>query len=167
MEARGGKRKFRFEHAFSESYGISPTAPVTQSWHGGCELARQKMIRRRDTMNPLRSAPALLALIALVSASCAPLSRPVTHREQTAAVGALAGGAGGAIIGSLVGSAVTGGLFGMPIGAVAGYYLGDRMAQEDRIAQARLEERDAEIERLRRENERLRRENGGTRQSAR
>ncbi|HWO43209.1 MAG TPA: hypothetical protein VNO43_15510 [Candidatus Eisenbacteria bacterium] len=118
-------------------------------------------------MNPLRSAPALLALIALVSASCAPLSRPVTHREQTAAVGALAGGAGGAIIGSLVGSAVTGGLFGMPIGAVAGYYLGDRMAQEDRIAQARLEERDAEIERLRRENERLRRENGGTRQSAR
>lgn len=99
------------------------------------------------------------ALVALGAIGCAPLSRPPTQREQTAAVGALAGGAGGAIIGSFAGSAVAGGLFGMPLGAVAGYYIGDQMAREERLAQARLEERDAEIERLRRENQRLREEN--------
>jgi outer membrane lipoprotein SlyB len=109
----------------------------------------------------------LLALvIATGSVSCAPLSRPVTQREQTAGIGALAGGAGGAIIGSFVGSAVTGGLFGLPIGALAGYYIGDRLSQEDRVAQARIEEREAEIDRLRRDNDRLRRENGVTRQSS-
>lgn len=109
----------------------------------------------------------LLALvIATGSVSCAPLSRPVTQREQTAGIGALAGGAGGAIIGSFIGSAVTGGLFGMPLGALAGYYIGDRMSQEDRLAQVRVDERDAEIERLRKENDRLRRENGDTRQSS-
>jgi hypothetical protein len=46
----------------------------------------------------------------------------------------------------------------MPIGALAGYYVGDQMAREERIEQARLEDREAEIERLRRENERLRRQ---------
>ena len=83
------------------------------------------------------------------------LSRP---REQTAAAGGLAGGATGAIIESFAGGAVTGGLFGMPMGALAGYYVGDQMAREERIEQARLEDREAEIERLRRENERLRRQ---------
>lgn len=118
-------------------------------------------------MNHLKLTIALGLLLAMGSVSCAPLSRPVTQREQTAAVGALAGGAGGALIGSFVGSAVTGGLFGMPIGAIAGYYIGDQMAQQERLAQARMDDREAEIERLRRENERLRRENGEGRQSAR
>jgi hypothetical protein len=66
------------------------------------------------------------------------------------------GGAGGAIIGSFAGSAVTGGLFGLPIGALAGYYIGDQMARQNRTEQQRLDEREQEIERLRRENERLR-----------
>jgi outer membrane lipoprotein SlyB len=100
----------------------------------------------------------LLGAVIATSSSCAPLSRPVTQREQTAGAGAVVGGAGGAIIGSVAGSAVTGGLFGLPIGALAGYYLGDQMEREERIEQARLEEREQEIERLRRENQRLRRE---------
>ena len=82
----------------------------------------------------------------------------MTQREQTAAVGGLAGGATGAIIGSMAGGAVAGGLFGIPIGAVAGYYVGDQMAREDRMEQARLDEREQELGRLRRENERLRQE---------
>jgi hypothetical protein len=96
--------------------------------------------------------------IAAISLGCAPLSSPPTERERTAAVGGLAGGAGGAIIGSMAGGAVAGGLFGIPIGAVAGWYIGDYMAREDRLAQTRLDERDAELNRLRRENDRLRRE---------
>jgi hypothetical protein len=56
----------------------------------------------------------------------------------------------------MTGSALAGGLFGIPIGAVAGYYIGDRIAQNNREEQARIEDREREIERLRRENERLR-----------
>lgn len=97
------------------------------------------------------------ALLA-TSIACAPLSRPPTQREQTAAVGGLAGGAGGAIIGSFAGSAVAGGLFGIPLGAVTGWYVGDYMARQERMAQLRMEEREEELNRLRRENERLRRE---------
>jgi hypothetical protein len=88
-------------------------------------------------------------LAAISAASCVPLERPVTEREQAAAVGGLVGGAGGAIIGSLIGSAVAGGLHGLPLGAVAGYYVGDRMAQEDRLAGSRLEQSAKEIEWLR------------------
>ncbi|MGH7824535.1 MAG: peptidoglycan-binding domain-containing protein [Candidatus Binatia bacterium] len=96
--------------------------------------------------------------LVVTTIGCAPLSRQPTHREQTAAVGGLAGGAGGAIIGSFIGSAVTGGLFGIPLGAIAGYYVGDQMANDDRVAKARMEDRDAELAGLRRENERLRRD---------
>ena len=67
--------------------------------------------------------PGVMGVLLIGSASCAPLSRPVTQREQTAAVGGLAGGATGAIIGSMAGGAVAGGLFGIPIGAVAGYFV--------------------------------------------
>jgi len=72
-----------------------------------------------------------LAVAFLVGSSgCAALSMPgantpVTTREQGAGIGALSGGAAGAIIGSVTGSAVTGGLIGMPLGALAGYYIGD------------------------------------------
>jgi hypothetical protein len=92
--------------------------------------------------------------------SCAPqVSRPVTEREKTAALGGLAGGATGALIGSMTGSAVAGGLFGIPLGAVAGWYIGDQMAFMQERDQRRFDERETEIERLRRENERLRRDN--------
>ena len=107
-------------------------------------------------MKGVKTTPILLGVILIITSSCAPLSRPVTHREQSAGAGALVGGAGGAIIGSFAGSAVTGGLFGLPIGALAGYYIGDQMARENRTEQQRLDEREQEIERLRRENERLR-----------
>ena len=105
------------------------------------------------------STAAVLA-VAVGSAGCGQnlLSGPPTAREQTAAMGGLAGGATGAIIGSLAGGAVAGGLFGIPLGAVAGYYLGDQLASQERAAQSRTEERDMELDRLRRENERLRRE---------
>jgi outer membrane protein OmpA-like peptidoglycan-associated protein len=76
---------------------------------------------------------------------CATLSEPVTQREQSAGVGALTGGAGGAVIGSLVGSAVTGGLFGMPLGALAGYYIGDQMKEQDGTERVRLSESDRDI----------------------
>lgn len=112
-------------------------------------------------MNRNKNLSVLLGLVlATTSISCGPLSRPVTVREQTAATGAVAGGAGGAIIGSLVGSAVTGGLFGLPLGAVGGYLIGDQVMRNEEMRQARLDENQAEIERLRRENERLRRQQG-------
>jgi hypothetical protein len=57
-----------------------------------------------------------------------------------------------------VGSAVTGGLFGLPLGAVGGYLIGDQVMRNEEMRQARLDENQAEIERLRRENERLRRQ---------
>jgi outer membrane lipoprotein SlyB len=110
-------------------------------------------------MNRNKNFSVLLGLVlATTSISCAPSSRPVTVREQTAATGAVAGSAGGAIIGSLVGSAVTGDLFGLPLGAVGGYLIGDQVMRNEEMRQARLDENQAEIERLRRENERLRRQ---------
>ncbi|MGH7824465.1 MAG: prenyltransferase [Candidatus Binatia bacterium] len=48
------------------------------------------------------------------SVGCAPLSRPMTQREQAAGIGALAGGTGGAVIGSFAGSAVAGVCSGCP-----------------------------------------------------
>jgi hypothetical protein len=56
-----------------------------------------------------------------------------------------------------VGSAVTGGLFGLPLGVVGGYLIGDQVMRNEEMRQARLDANQAEIERLRRENERLRR----------
>jgi outer membrane lipoprotein SlyB len=107
------------------------------------------MSRSRSTLT------ALGAVLVFGAVSCAPqASRPLTEREKTAAIGGLAGGATGAIIGSMTGSALAGGLFGIPLGAVAGWYLGD---QYD-VALQRERDRDVEIERLRLENERLRRE---------
>jgi hypothetical protein len=101
----------------------------------------------------------LLGVFMLVSSTgCGMLSREPTEREQAAALGGLAGGATGAIIGSMAGSAVAGGLFGIPLGAVAGYFIGDQLASNGRTAQARVDEREREIERLRAENERLRRQ---------
>lgn len=98
---------------------------------------------------------ALGAVLVFGAASCAPqVSRPVTERERTAVIGGLGGGAAGALIGSMTGSALAGGLFGIPLGAVAGWYIGD---QYD-ISMRRDQDRDSELERLRRENERLRRE---------
>jgi hypothetical protein len=111
---------------------------------------------REVTVTSSKIVIALGLVSAINSVSCEPLSRPMTEREQTAAVGGIVGGASGALIGSLVGSAVTGGLHGMPLGALAGYFVGDRMAQDDRRADSRLEESTKEIEWLRRENERLR-----------
>lgn len=96
--------------------------------------------------------------LALSAAGCGQLSKQPTEREQTAAVGGLAGGASGAIIGSMAGSAVAGGLFGIPLGAVAGYYVGDQLASREDSMRSRMDEQEREIERLRRENERFRRE---------
>jgi hypothetical protein len=97
--------------------------------------------------------------VVVSSAGCTQnLSTPPTPREQTAAVGGLAGGATGAIIGSMAGGAVAGGLFGIPLGAVAGYYIGDQLASQERATRSRMEEQEMELNRLRRENERLRRE---------
>lgn len=77
-------------------------------------------------MKYLKHSMLLVMILGLTTAGCA-LSRPMTQREQAAAIGGVGGGASGAIIGSLVGAATTGGLFGIPLGAVAGYYVGDRM----------------------------------------
>ena len=96
--------------------------------------------------------------LALSATACGQLSRQPTEREQTAAVGGLAGGASGAVIGSMAGSAVAGGLFGIPLGAVAGYYVGDQLASREDSMRSRIDEQEREIERLRRENERFRRE---------
>lgn len=103
-----------------------------------------------------RTIPAIAIAGILVGASgCGTLSTPPTQREQAAGVGALAGGAGGAIIGSMAGGAVAGGLVGMPLGAVAGYYVGDQMSRRNEMANIQ-NERDQELDRLRRENARLR-----------
>jgi hypothetical protein len=96
--------------------------------------------------------------LAAGSIGCAPLSRPVTERERTAAIGGVAGGAGGAIIGSMAGGAVVGGLFGLPLGALAGWYFGDQLERRDQVREARVEDRQAELARLRRENDRLKNE---------
>jgi hypothetical protein len=56
----------------------------------------------------------------------------------------------------MAGGAVAGGLFGIPIGAVVGWYAGDQLSQNQRNMEAQLNDRDKEIERLRRENERFR-----------
>jgi hypothetical protein len=89
---------------------------------------------------------------------CGMINTPLTQREQTTGIGALAGGAAGALIGSFAGSAVAGGLFGIPLGAVAGFLVAEQLERGGRSEQAALDDRDAEIQRLRRENERLRRQ---------
>jgi murein L,D-transpeptidase YcbB/YkuD len=58
----------------------------------------------------------------------------------------------------MTGSALAGGLVGMPLGALGGYYIGDQLASNQRATEIQLREKDMEIQRLRRENERLRRE---------
>ena len=110
----------------------------------------------------------VMAVLALMAASsgCGMLSSPLTTREQTAGIGALAGGATGAIIGSFAGSALAGGLFGMPIGAVAGYYIGDQMSRDRRSREARNDEQDRQLAELRQENERLKREEKSSAQAA-
>jgi outer membrane protein OmpA-like peptidoglycan-associated protein len=72
----------------------------------------------------------------MATTGCALQTAP-TQREQAAGIGALGGGAAGAIIGSVTGSALAGGLIGMPLGALAGYYYGDKLMppkSEDRVA---------------------------------
>ena len=100
----------------------------------------------------------VLAIVLLVSISGCALMTPPTQREQTAALGALSGGAAGALIGSFAGSAITGGLFGMPLGAIAGYYIGDQMRSRAVTEEAASKERATELARLREENERLKRQ---------
>jgi outer membrane protein OmpA-like peptidoglycan-associated protein len=94
------------------------------------------------------------------STGCGMLSSPVTQREQTTGIGALGGGAVGAIIGSLTGSALAGGLVGMPLGAVAGFYIGDQMSRSEARREAEKRATDKQLADLRDENERLRRQSG-------
>jgi outer membrane protein OmpA-like peptidoglycan-associated protein len=107
-------------------------------------------------MSKTLSVVAGLALLA-ASSGCGMLSSPPTQREQTAGIGGLVGGATGAIIGSFAGSAVAGGLFGIPLGALAGYYIGDQMSRDRGTREARNEQLDNELAQLRQENERLKR----------
>lgn len=81
-----------------------------------------------NTFGKTTHAAVAVALL-LGSGGCAALTpnTPVTAREQAAGVGALGGGVTGAIIGSMTGSALAGGLVGMPLGALAGYYYGDKV----------------------------------------
>jgi outer membrane protein OmpA-like peptidoglycan-associated protein len=113
--------------------------------------------KKEDDMSRLLSVVFALALLVGTSA-CGMLSHPPTEREKTAGIGALAGGATGAIIGSFAGSAVAGGLFGIPLGALAGYYIGDQMQQRDMRREAANREGDQELAELRAENERLKRQ---------
>jgi outer membrane protein OmpA-like peptidoglycan-associated protein len=78
-------------------------------------------------MNRPKDIKLMAATIILVGAMSCSLNTPVTEREKATGIGALAGGAGGAIIGSVTGSALAGGLVGMPLGALAGYYYGDKL----------------------------------------
>lgn len=78
-----------------------------------------------------------VAALSLTGAMGCALERPMTQREQATGIGALGGGVAGAIIGSVTGSALAGGLIGMPLGALAGYYYGDKVTpprEEDRAA---------------------------------
>lgn len=77
-----------------------------------------------------------IAAVFATTVGCS-LNTPVTQREQSSGIGALGGGATGAVIGSLTGSALAGGLVGLPLGALAGYYYGDKLTPpkpEDRAA---------------------------------
>jgi hypothetical protein len=65
----------------------------------------------------------------------------------------------------MAGGAVAGGLFGIPLGALAGWYFGDQLERRDQVREARVEDRQAELARLRRENDRLK--NEGTDREAR
>jgi outer membrane protein OmpA-like peptidoglycan-associated protein len=106
-------------------------------------------------MNRKKMLDAAVAIALLVGTSgCGLLSSPPTQRETMAAYGGLAGGAAGAIIGSFAGSAVAGGLFGIPLGAIAGYYIGDQW-RERSTREAKADARDTELARLREENQRL------------
>jgi outer membrane protein OmpA-like peptidoglycan-associated protein len=108
----------------------------------------------------------ILGLALTGATGCGILSDP-TQREQSAGIGALAGGVGGAIIGSFTGAAVTGGLFGMPLGALAGYYIGDQWLRDRGSREARDRETDRELAQLRQENERLKRLAEGSEQQRR
>ncbi len=79
---------------------------------------------------------AISALFLTGAIGCS-LNTPMTQREQAAGIGVLGGGAAGAIIGSVAGSALAGGLVGVPLGALAGYYYGDKLTPtrgDDRAA---------------------------------
>jgi hypothetical protein len=58
----------------------------------------------------------------------------------------------------MTGSALAGGLFGLPLGAVTGFYMGDRWASNERTRAVHIQGQEREMGRLRRENRRLRRD---------
>ncbi len=69
----------------------------------------------------------LVLLATLVTTGCAGL----TAREKGALVGGAGGAAGGALLGAAAGNAAIGAAIGGPVGLLGGYFLGDRLFQDD------------------------------------
>ena len=99
-------------------------------------------------------AVALVMLFAVAGCS----GQPLSTREKGTGIGALAGGATGAIIGAAVGAPGAGAAIGTALGAGGGFLVGNALQnQETRTqqTQGQLDSQQREIEQQRREIERL------------
>jgi outer membrane lipoprotein SlyB len=99
-------------------------------------------------------AVAIVMLFAVAGCS----GQPLSTREKGTGIGALAGGATGAIIGAAVGAPGAGAAIGTAIGAGGGYLVGNALQNQQirtQQTQSQLDSQQREIEQQRREIERL------------
>jgi len=99
-------------------------------------------------------AAALAMLLAITGCS----GQPLSTREKGTGIGALAGGATGAIIGAAVGAPGAGAAIGGALGAGGGFLLGNALQNQQiqtQQTQSQIESQQREIERQRRQIESL------------
>jgi outer membrane lipoprotein SlyB len=97
---------------------------------------------------------ALLMLLGFVGCS----GQPLSTREKGTGIGALAGGATGAIIGAAVGAPGAGAAIGSALGAGGGFLIGNALQNQQvqtQQTQTQIESQQREIEQQRREIEGL------------
>jgi uncharacterized protein YcfJ len=100
-------------------------------------------------------AVALVMVLAMTGCS----GQPLSTREKGTGIGALAGGATGAIIGAAVGAPGAGAAIGTAIGAGGGFLIGNALQNQEtqtQATQSQLDSQQQEIERQRHEIENLR-----------
>src|SRR5215469_7367631 len=126
--------------------GIKPSAEI--------DSVERNPMMRSIASKLITVAVALVMLLAIAGCS----GQPLSTREKGTGIGALAGGATGAIIGAAVGAPGAGAAIGTALGAGGGYLVGNALQNQQvrtQQTQSQIDSQQREIEQQRREIERL------------